>query len=401
MGEEDLKQNNQFKQTTETLEKGVEVISDITPDNQIQKEITTEAEKEITIDPIDVITKNEINSQEKKLAEITEKDLSIKLEKRDENIVENKIEEKKDVFKKQEDTGVLKTVRTYQGDIAGILRNQKTSLSNIMTTEKEKQYSLEEKQTKKSLKIKPKNIIIGSLVSIIIMVVGYYGFIFISKILNPPEIIITELKIPTFIFSNYQRELFLKNLKKQTFINGILEEEKTISIPLGSIMQLYPTKEDTTKHFIVEGTEGNKTLLTTSSLFDILEAKNPTSLTRALDPDFILGFHSSLGNKPFLLLTIKSYENTFAGMLDWEKTLYQDFSPIFIREDTKLEEQTIYEFKDIVIMNKDVRAILNKEGKIEFAYSFPNKNNLLITNNESTLEEIFRRINTAGLERTN
>jgi hypothetical protein len=233
------------------------------------------------------------------------------------------------------------------------------------------------------------------------MVVGYYGFIFISKILNPPEIIITELKIPTFIFSNYQRELFLKNLKKQTFINGILEEEKTISIPLGSIMQLYPTKEDTTKHFIVEGTEGNKTLLTTSSLFDILEAKNPTSLTRALDPDFILGFHSSLGNKPFLLLTIKSYENTFAGMLDWEKTLYQDFSPIFIREDTKLEEQTIYEFKDIVIMNKDVRAILNKEGKIEFAYSFPNKNNLLITNNESTLEEIFRRINTAGLERTN
>jgi len=399
--EENNSQNNQFKQTTETLEKGVEVISDIIPDNQIQKEITTEAEKEITIDPIDVITKNEINSQEKKPAEITEKDLSIKLEKRDENIVENKIEEKKDVFKKQEDTGVLKTVRTYQGDIAGILRNQKTSLSNIMTAEKEKQYSLEEKQTKKSLKIKPKNIIIGSLVSIIIIVVGYYGFIFISKILNPPEITITELKIPTFIFSNYQRELFLKNLKKQTFINGILEEEKTISIPLGSIMQLYPTKEDTTKHFIVEGTEGNKTLLTTSSLFDILEAKNPTSLTRALDPDFILGFHSSLGNKPFLLLTIKSYENTFAGMLDWEKTLYQDFSPIFIREDTKLEEQTIYEFKDIVIMNKDVRAILNKEGKIEFAYSFPNKNNLLITNNESTLEEIFRRINTAGLERTN
>jgi flagellar basal body-associated protein FliL len=271
-----------------------------------------------------------------------------------------------------------------------------------MTAEKEKQYSLEKIQTtKEPSKIKIKNIIIGSFIVVIIISAVYYGFIFVSKLLNPPEIVITELKIPTFIFPNYQRELFLKNLKKQTFVDSVLEEEKTISIPLGSIMQLYPTKEDSTKQFVVEGTEGNKTLIITPSLFNILEAKNPTSLTRALDPDFILGYHSSLGNKPFLLFTVNSYENAFAGMLNWEKTMYQDFSPIFVREDTKLEKQTIYEFKDVVIVNKDVRVILNNEGKIEFAYSFLNKNTLLITNNESTLEEIFRRINTAGLERIN
>ena len=85
-------------------------------------------------------------------------------------------------------------------------------------------------------------------------------------------------------------------------------------------------------------------------------------------------------------------------MLEWEKTILKDLSPTFIKDDSEvvLERK---DFQDIVIVNKDVRAILNSSGKIEFAYAFPDKETLVIINNETTFQELLRRITNAKLER--
>lgn len=238
-------------------------------------------------------------------------------------------------------------------------------------------------------------------VFIVIILIGT-GFYTVNWYKNrdvvPIEVV--ELKIPIFVFPNYQREVPVGNLRKDILIEKIKKENSEISIPLGSIMQLFFTVEDKSKQFIIQQTKGNKLLITTESFFDTLEVGPPPSLLRALDTDFMFGYHSSLGNNPFLLFKVKSYESVFAGMLVWEKNILNELSTIFKKESSQINVSD-KSFRDIIIDNKDVRAVLDDKGKIYFAYSFPDKENLLITNNETTLSELYRRINTANLERKN
>lgn len=316
-------------------------------------------------------------------------------EQKDENNNINAKEEQKN----EENLDLIKNLRTYRDDVAEILGSQKTSLTKMVLSEQKKRekngFIIEEKR---NLKINGK--LLTSILIVFLLLIGSGSAYFYITNKNSRSIEITELKIPTFIFPNYQRELFFKNLKKTTLIDTIKNEEVEVSIPLGSVIHFFLTSDDKTNSFIVEQTKGNKLLVTTKVFLDSLDSKAPSSLTRALDPDFMFGYHSSLGNNPFIILRVKSYENAFAGMLDWEKTIIKELLPIFERENSKIDINN-YNFKDIIIANKDVRAILNNEGKIEFAYSFFDKENLVIVNNETTLKEIYRRLTTAKLEKTN
>src|SRR3989344_189616 len=309
-------------------------------------------------------------------------------------VFEQKKEEKKD----NEDESSMKLVRTYQADVVETMKKQKSSLTSMVLAEKEKKQG-QTTTPKTPKKILDKKIIILIASIVIIFVVGYFGYQMVKP--NSPEITeITEQKISTLILPNYKRELYVDRIKRDNIINALKQQDSETSIPLGYVIQFYLTTEDASKSFIIEGESDYKLLVTTESFFDGIEAKIPDSLIRNLGQDFIIGYHSSLGNNPFLILEVKSYNNAFAGMLDWEKTMFRDLSPTFVRQDSSISLDN-NPFKDIVVSNKDVRAILNEKGKIELAYSFPNPETLIIANNETTLQEIYRRVTNARLERKN
>jgi len=81
---------------------------------------------------------------------------------------------------------------------------------------------------------------------------------------------------------------------------------------------------------------------------------------------------------PILILSIRSYESAFAGMLKWEKTMGQDLSAIF-------NSANAGDFQDKEIQNHDTRT------NSVLIYSFINRNYLVIVQNEEPLKEIFRR----------
>jgi len=102
-------------------------------------------------------------------------------------------------------------------------------------------------------------------------------------------------------------------------------------------------------------------------------------------------------------LKVTDYQNGFAGMLSWEKELERDLSEIFIKPvekkvdvtstTTSSSELTQKEkFVDLIIKNRDVRALVDQENKIKMMYSFPDPNTIIITNNERTLQEVTRRL---------
>ncbi len=370
-------------------------------------------EKEITKKPVSAeITPQEKTAVIKPLKKIEEEELKekeilkekspIDVLKEDSEAKEITPEIQKTTTKEEgvptEKKSFIKTVRTYQSDVVKTMKEQKTSLTKMVIAEKKKQKGAGGKIKKTEKRSTKKTILIISTVISIVVVGGLTGFYFLSE--KQPEVppTVTQLKIPTFIFPNYVREIFLTKLKRNQIIEAFESEKNTISIPLGSIIQLYLTKEDQTKQFMIEETEGNKLLITTEVFFNTIEAKTPSSLTRSLGSDFMFGYHSSLGNNPFLLFNVKSYNNVFSGMLEWEKTMLKDLSPVFSKDgsDITLERK---DFQDIIIRNKDVRAILGSGGEIEFAYAFPDKETLVIINNETTFQELLRRITNARLER--
>lgn len=319
-----------------------------------------------------------------KKEEKTEKKDEIKIQKREREIgvIIPPREEAKQNMKK--------TFHTFKDDVADILQSQKVSVTKIVAAEQDKKTTTERPSKNK------KNILITVFLVLILSGLGAGGYFGVQKIINkkPPEI--TELKIPIFIFPDYQREVYLKSTKKITIVSEIQKQNEQTNIPLGQIIQLFFTTDDSSGQFVVEKTTGSKLIITTDTLLKSLETKAPSLLIRSLYPDFVFGFHSSLGNNPFFVFKSNSRENTFAGMLEWENTILDDLEPIFgnVGESTK-------QFKDIIIANKDTRAILDSTGKIKFVYSLPNKDTLVIANNETTLKEIFRRLTTASLERKN
>ena len=184
-----------------------------------------------------------------------------------------------------------------------------------------------------------------------------------------------------------------------------MEEEQAL---IGSMVNLYLT----------EGTPETKRLLTTERLFNVLEAHTPQALVRALKPEFMFGAHVFNGNSPFFVFKISSFDIVFSEMLQWEADLPYDLALVFGLQGRGTSKQlgpapstspttsveafpqpsatgvSLYSksFIDAVLFNKDVRVLKNDSGKIVLLYAFPNRDTLVITDNEETLREILYRL---------
>ncbi len=90
-------------------------------------------------------------------------------------------------------------------------------------------------------------------------------------------------------------------------------------------------------------------------------------------------------------------------MLTWEKDMIEDLKTIFTTENPIFSSEnlrsTSFKFKDVVINNKDTRAILDGGGKIIFVYAFADKNTIVITTSREALQEIFNRLTISYRER--
>ena len=198
--------------------------------------------------------------------------------------------------------------------------------------------------------------------------------------------------------------------------------------------------------------------ISTEDLFSIIESRAPESLVRSFDSNFILGAHQRDVPEPFILLKSNSFEQSFAGMLAWEPNMVDDLRDIFFRNlgssqrfpgeapavqsgaptvitpnvvtvsastttststsatSTQNASSTVVvapsivvvqktlsynptKFVDVVLFNKDVRAVQDFSGKILFFYTFIDKQNILIATNAQTLETVMRQLNIASLIR--
>lgn len=285
-------------------------------------------------------------------------------------------------------------IRTYKDDIQSAIQASHLSSVNIALAENEKMRSkmkqgeaLEEKPEPVSA-AKVKIIVAGI---IILLVVGGLAIGLTAFINSQKQQAATQIKIPSpLITTDYHDELNIENIVKDRFISALASRLNDIQIPVNNIYNVY----------ITSGASTSKRLVSTSELFDLALWQAPDSLKRNLGENYMVGMYAFGQNLPFVILKISAFENAYAGMLEWEKSLEKDFRNILRLTNNgegglalALTPGESRQFQDAVIANQDARVLKDENGKIFFVYSILSKDTIIFTVNETALKEIINRLN--------
>lgn len=292
------------------------------------------------------------------------------------------------------------SIRTYRDDIASAIQASHLSSINIAMAEDERMHSkiqtsgkIEAEEIKSSYS---KNRIF-LLISIILIVVGILVVLVTYFIDAKPETVTQNTTLSFFITAEYKDELDTNKIVKERFTYALASKINDIQIPVNNLYSSY----------ITTGTSTTKRLVTTQEFITLANLRVPNILLRTLVPDFMVGMYSFGQDLPFVIFKTSSFENTYAGMIEWEKNLEKDFSVLFRLNNSgggsladSLTPTTARKFEDGVINNKDVRLIRDADGKIIFVYAIIDKNIIVITVNDKAFKEINNRLNKEkGLKR--
>ena len=317
----------------------------------------------------------------------------------------------------------IKNLRTYQGDVAEIVKQKNASVLSIAMAERQKQQRVEaaEKTTEpKETKVKKekektaggKNVltIITSLI-LIIVGVGLIAGLFIIQNKKPASSVNPFEETPIIGWSKVSSH-DISGLKKKDLEEIVNSSRDSEEIAQNGVLYIRLTE-----------TVGEiERAITVQDFLPILQTKIPGALLRSFRGNFMLGIINLSQNYSFLLIEISSFDNAFAGMLNWEKTLYQDLGGLLSKQrltaipgtpagsssttpaittatGANIISSPSDKFEDLTIRNKDTRVLRNIGGEILVLYSFLDKNTLLITNNENVLRDMVNRVISGRLVR--
>jgi|SRR3989344_3105981 len=292
------------------------------------------------------------------------------------------------------ESGVVRSLRTLQGDVEEGVSKGKTTVVSVATAEsyarKTKTIAGDIVSSIKSEKTKK----IASYILLFILLVGGSGGLYYAYLIKQNAPVKIEREEP-LVFAEQILPIDTTNLSSNEIKNIFEEELSKISAPIGSIVEIRPIKTIP----LPENKTERKTL-TTGEFFQSFKLNPPPRLIRSFEPKFMLGVQVSGKNQPFLLFKTTSYEIAFSDMLEWEKNIEKDTDWLFqtrndsIKNSTSSPSSKVLIFKDVVFKNIDVRELKNEDGETLLIYAFPTKNILIISNNPKTLEEVSGRLTT-------
>jgi hypothetical protein len=185
---------------------------------------------------------------------------------------------------------------------------------------------------------------------------------------------------------------------------------------------------------IVRITDANGlTVQKSKEFFNSLKISPPPALFRTLKDQYVLGvINKNQENHAFLIIMVNDFGGAFSAMLEWEESMNRDLAFLKILEDsiplpvvpdvlattsssvvstsspksnsalgttTKIIATTttktktllrpeVFAWKDIIIKNKDTRGLVNEKGKSQMAYTFLDKNTILIAESVETIGDM-------------
>ncbi|MDP2651328.1 MAG: hypothetical protein Q8O98_01920 [bacterium] len=279
----------------------------------------------------------------------------------------------------------LKQIRTFQGDVADAINRQKESLVSIQRAEQVKSMPAEVKKSPEE-KARLKSIVLLSLSFALVIAGGTGGWFTYRKFSSQQAPPVYTPPPGRLITPNKEATIGTEGLSRESLIRLVAENEQGI-------------KPGELKHLILP--------IEASKLFEVLKAKAPGNMIRALDPEFMLGIlgqppsvESAVGTASvFLIIKVNSFENVFPGMLAWEESMLEDIGPLFATRLKSLGMSEENPFEDQTFKNKDARVLKDTDGTTVIIYSFLDAKTLIITDSERSLETLMGRLTLSSLSR--
>ncbi len=215
-----------------------------------------------------------------------------------------------------------------------------------------------------------------------------YFFVVSPGKTTPPKVAQTAT---SFFVAERERRIDTGSRTGRNIIDAVNHERAAVNMTVGGIENIIFTK--------TAGTETQS--LSAEGLFKALSINAPSALVRNLNPEFMFGFYAGSSVEPFLILKIPSYEQAYASMLYWEKTMAADLKFLAPTRPPVDEEGAVFgrNFSDEILKNKDIRVLKDAAGQSILLYSFTDEKTLIITSTEETFAEILRRLGTPRIVR--
>lgn len=277
-------------------------------------------------------------------------------------------------------------LHTYLSDMADVVRENKISVTKIALAE-QKARERGDYYNRNVEKPKKKFIYVLSGIIILVLAVGisYFSIKKSNKISIPPKIVEESNSLISFDSKTTIDVTTATN--KNDMVSFIKPEIKSDEIP------------QTIKEIILiqKNSEGSSEKINLSNLLSLLNVTAPGSLLRSFSDSYMLGTYATKSaydrSHLFLIIKVNDYNQAYAGMLEWEKTMLSDLLNFF---QINIGDTGSYllekPFKDIVIKNKDVRILYSNAGADILFYLFADKDTLIITDSKEAITEIIDRI---------
>lgn len=343
----------------------------------------------------------------------------------------------------------IKPIRTYEGDVAEVMSHKRTSTASIAIAESKKQQGTETLSNDKAPNHAGKKTTM-LLLGLLLLGGGAFGayYLYSKSALAPATPITEQPKSASSIVPQNSQVTITIDSQSPLATRKYLENE------------IRKTQAPNTIKEIVVATKNPMGTLTRVSAQDMVKAMDintPDILTRSLTSNWMLGVYNDPDGvkSVFVVSTTNFFQNTFAGMLQWEQVMADDLRPylfpstvegvsneqvgarvsvvtnpldnlnsILPRTGTTTATSSTSikntaaatttkpltsstteivaplkqyvtirgKFEDRIVKNKDVRAFRASTGEILFLYSFIDNIHLLITEKESTLAEVLSRL---------
>lgn len=296
----------------------------------------------------------------------------------------------------------LKPLRTYKLDAQESVKANRTSLVTVAAAEERRRTSTVGPQLDVATRapLPWKRIVIGA-VSVLFILLGGAAIAYV--VMGPPTVEPpTEVQASTIMYVDGSTEVELQDLDHTALVQKLATLRDNAGLSLGLMREFFMTLPASETSASGEGAAG-KRLATTQEVMALLSPNMPENLSRALQPEFIMGVHVFDGNQAFIVFRTDAYQQAVAGMLDWEYAMRAELSPFFNRNprprtpgeqtnSTTTPRVIPSSFVDRVVRNHDARVLYNEAGDIILLYAFLDQRTIAVTTNESTLFELASRL---------
>lgn len=266
----------------------------------------------------------------------------------------------------------LSALRTYQGDMAQFIKEKNESVISVKLKEKERK----ERRADEALKNKEKapkssgsNFQVNltmTVLSLALLIAGVSASLYVLEFISKPT---PQIKIETDIIP-YNSLTTVANASPDSLSVEISKLPPPNGIDLIKISD-----------------RNGKLINSAKDFFDFLGASANLPLYRTLTDKFVLG-RISQGQEVslFAIFLVDDFGVAFSSMLDWEKDLPDDFS--FLMTESGHPTGNKYEWRDIIVKNKDVRAAVDAQNNAVIAYTFLDRKTILVAGDISALGDI-------------